>query len=458
MIATLAARVRANPVAPFAIVAVMVIALVCAAAFTLVDRRFERILDARDARAAELELRVLRDIDRAEGRAGLERALARRVDAFGSDVEVYALADPQGQVLAGSIDYPIGFVPDGAWRPYYDVDDPDEPVGYARATRLRDGALLLAGVDFSDRASARAALTQAFMLALAAVLAAAFAVGALLNRLILARIDQVVATTQRIMKGDLDERVPTTASGGAFDHLAGALNAMLDRIAALITQMRAVTDAIAHDLRLPLQRVRSGLERAATQDDAETMRTAIGAAMGEADEALATFDLLLGIARAQSGVGRDSFAPVALATLIEDVAEVFGPYAEEAGVTLVAQPVDITAEGNSVLLRQALGNLVHNAVKYVGAGGHVTLSARAGEDGIDLVVQDDGPGIPAEFRDAVVQPFGRLERDAKADGKGLGLAFVQACAKLHGGALILAPAEPGLRAILRLPRRARPPE
>jgi signal transduction histidine kinase len=453
MIERLAARVRRNPILGFLAMAVAIVALASAAAFVLVDKRFERILDARDARAADLELRLLAEIDREEGRAALVRALHRRIDAFGENVEVYALADRSGAALAGSIDYPAGFTADGRWRPFYDERDDSHAAGYARAVRLKDGAVFLAGVDFSDRDAARAALAQAFLAALAAVLIAALGVGAVLNRTILARIDQVVATSRRIMNGDLDERVSIDGRGGAFDHLAVALNAMLERIAALITQMRAVTDAIAHDLRAPLQRIRGGLERAAVIDDPAALRAAVTIAIAETDEALLTFDLLLEIARAQSGVGRDNFEPVEIGALIDDVAELFGPYAEECGVALTAAPFDATAPGNSVLLRQALGNLVHNAIKYVGPGGHVAIAARAGGEDVAIEVADDGPGIPEERIADVLKPFGRLERDIGADGKGLGLSLVAACAKLHGGRLALEPAAPGLRATLFLPRR-----
>jgi len=449
------AQVRAHSVLAFTLAAGAAIAQVCGIAFWILDRRFERVLDARDARAAALELRLLREIDREEGRAGLIRAINRRIDTYGSTVEVYALVDPGGRLIAGSIDYPIGFTPDGAWRPFYEVDDPGRAVGYARAARLPDGANVLAGVDLTDRTGAREALTQAFATALVGVLVTALAIGALLNRMILARIDQVVVTSQRIMAGALDDRIPVTDAQGAFAHLAGALNAMLDRIAALIMQMRAVTDAIAHDLRLPLQRVRAGLEKAALQEDATAMRDAVDDAMAEAADALATFDLLLEIARAQSGVGRDVFLPVVLDDLVRDVVDVFGPFAEERDITLshgTPRSEILTVPGHSVLLRQALGNLVHNAIKYAGPGATVSVSAEILGDEAALIVEDNGPGIPVEDLDVVLQPFGRLARDAGAEGKGLGLALVAACAKLHGGRLALEDARPGLRAALRLPR------
>jgi signal transduction histidine kinase len=215
--------------------------------------------------------------------------------------------------------------------------------------------------------------------------------------------------------------------------------------------MRIVTEAIAHDLRLPLQRVKADLERAQSLD-ATAREQAFIRADEEIDGALATFNALIDITRAESGIGTEAFETVDLAKVAADVVELFEPVAEDKKQTLKRDVVPATISGQGTLIRQALGNLIQNAIKFSPEGASITVRLRETDQAAELSVEDTGPGIPAGDRATALRPFGRLARDAAADGKGLGLALVAACAKLHGGALRLEAAEPGLRAILDFPR------
>jgi len=288
--------------------------------------------------------------------------------------------------------------------------------------------------------------------ALAILVAVALGLGIFLNRLVLARIDAIVATARRIIGGDLHERIPARDQDSEFDRLTGVLNSMLDRNEAHFEQMRLVTDAIAHDLRGPLQHIKADLERVLVAEDKAPREEAVARAVGEIDDALATFNALLDIARAEAGIGQEAFDRVDLANLVEDVVELFEPVAEEKHQGLTAEVMPLEVRGQSTLLRQALGNLVHNAIKFSADGAKIVARLATSTDLARIIVEDNGPGIPEGEREKALQPFGRLSRDRPTDGKGLGLALVAACAKLHGGRFLLEDAHPGLRAIIELPR------
>ena len=263
----------------------------------------------------------------------------------------------------------------------------------------------------------------------------------------------------RIAGGDLSARAPVGAADDAFDHIAVALNAMLARIEALMTGMQSVTDSLAHDLRSPLTRLRAALSEALAPEADETRRLdLIETAHGECERVLATFGALLDIARAESGVSREMLAPLDAAATVAEVAELFAPVVEDAGQTLTVRtpPEPVTMSGHDLLLRQALGNLLHNAVRYAGAGARIELALEEDAESVRFVVADDGPGVPAEARDRVQERFVRLDASRSSPGSGLGLAIAAACAKLHDGRLTLEDNGPGLRATL-IASRGSPP-
>ncbi len=429
------------------------VAVASIAAFLFVDNRAEAILSARQAAVVDSELRYLQVIDAEEGRQVLVRVVARRASLANDDLPLHALIDAQGKYLAGDVDWPPGVIADGRWQPIETNkrDNGGEITGFGRAVVLPDGARVLIGRDRSAQRALQSALVQAIMIALLVLLAVAAVLIVLLNRRVLARIDAIVATARRIIAGNLHERIPAIGSSGEFERLGGVLNEMLARNETHIDQMRIVTEAIAHDLRLPLQRVKADLERAQSLD-ATAREQAFIRADEEIDGALATFNALIDITRAESGIGTEAFETVDLAKVAADVVELFEPVAEDKKQTLKRDVVPATILGQGTLIRQALGNLIQNAIKFSPEGAQITVRLRENDRAVELSVEDTGPGIPSGDLATALRPFGRLARDAASDGKGLGLALVAACAKLHGGALRLEAAEPGLRAILVFPR------
>ena len=213
--------------------------------------------------------------------------------------------------------------------------------------------------------------------------------------------------------------------------------------------LRQVTDDIAHDLRTPLTRLRQRLEGALRETDDAGWRAATEAAIQDCDHLLEIFAALLRIAQVESGARQAGFAPLDLSALLATVAEVFAPAAEEHGQRLeTAIAPGVTAFGDRDLLTQALANLLDNAVKHGREGGRITLALTPDAR---VTVTDDGTGIPAGAREAVLRRFHRLDAARSRPGAGLGLALVAAVAELHGARLVLGDAAPGLRVELALP-------
>jgi len=242
---------------------------------------------------------------------------------------------------------------------------------------------------------------------------------------------------------------------------------MLDRIEHLMDGVRHVSNAIAHDLRTPLGRIRSRLEEALGpgKGSAQLVGTA-RFAIQQVDELIQMLDRLLQIAEAESGARRQSFAPVSLALVLSDVVELYDATAEAEEITLVSEiEGDPVALGDRNLLTSAAANLVDNALKYAGSGATVRVRAIQDRDTVSMVVQDNGPGIPPTERSRVVDRFYRLDQSRSLPGNGLGLSIVTAIASLHWGKLYLDDAAPGLLAGIALPRaeavvpqRAKPTE
>jgi len=285
--------------------------------------------------------------------------------------------------------------------------------------------------------------------------------GFFVSRRVLNRVDAMTDTAQTIMAGDLAGRLPVAGTGDELDRLAVHLNAMLERIEALMGGLKEVSDNIAHDLKTPLTRLRNRCEQALRGSKGDSdYRAALETTIAESDELIRTFDALLMIARAESGQARDNMAEFDAAEIARDVGELYEPLAEEKGLALrVEAPVAAPMRGNRELVSQALANLVDNAIKYArpdptvnGAPVEIVVGAGNEDERITLTVADRGPGIPEADRGRVVERFVRLEQSRSEPGSGLGLSLASAVARLHGGELRLEDNHPGLRSTIALPR------
>jgi signal transduction histidine kinase len=411
------------------------------------------------------------------GRRGL-RGLVFTIEnrALRPGANLYLVTTPTGQAIAGNISsLSAGVMGTQGWSEtsYRRLDDQDtaDHSALVRVTELTSGFRLLIGRDLDERRRLFGIVAKAAQWSILVVVVLGLGGGIFAARRVLRRIDAMTGTTQRIMAGDLSGRLPVGRSGDELDRLAENLNAMLERIEALMMGLKEVSDNIAHDLKTPLTRLRNRAEEALAKSGNETeYRNALERTIEESDGLIRTFNALLMIARAESGQARDNMDDFDAADVANGIHELYEPLAEDDGMTLRVKTAFAPLHGNRELISQALANLVENAIKYgkpaaavqplgadavIGAGSReILIEARADGGEVLLSVTDHGPGIPEADRRHAVERFVRLEASRTQPGSGLGLSLASAVATLHGGNLTLSDARPGLRATLAIPARA----
>jgi signal transduction histidine kinase len=414
------------------------------------------------------EMQVLQGIYDARGFDALNRALIDR--SLTHSAFLYLLLDKNGRTTTGSLSQsPIGEMEDERqWItfPFTDTDANGRvtrPQVRGVQVRLSGGEMLFVGRSLGDTEAYLARLTQALWGAMGIVLLLGLAGGVLVSRNLersMGRLNRVVTAVQ---EGDLKARAPVRNSGDELDELGAGLNTMLDRLEASMASIRHAGDAIAHDLRSPLTRMRAKLE--VSLIDAEAGRItgvdALQLALDEADSLLKTFNTVLAIARLQAAAGRTPDPQLFdAADLAVDMAELYEPASEDKGLEFSAEiERGLMIEANRPFLAQALANVIDNAIKYTPAGGAVMLRARRRSSGeIEFSVTDTGPGVPEADRERVLQRFVRLDNSRTEAGSGLGLSLVGAVLEAHAGRVQLdeGPGEyggfgPGLRVALVLP-------
>ncbi len=410
-------------------------------------------------------------------RGGTRRLLAavnRRSRTPGASL--YLITTRDGRAIAGNVEaLPLALLEHvGQHHIQYERVNDDRPARIHRAVvriyHLPGGSRLLVGRDIEEQQRLREVIWRAFGWSLLLIGVLGGLGGWIVSKRMLKRVEDMTATAQGIMAGDLDGRLGVAGTGDELDRLALNLNAMLDRIGELMAGMRQVSDNIAHDLKTPLTRLRNradeALRRASGPDE---LRAALEAAIEESDNLIRVFNALLMIARLEAGNASELMADCDAGEVVAGVAELYEAVAEEARIPLrVSIGPDLHVNGSRELLGQALANLIDNAIKYGASpqdrgneGIVVNAEARAGR--ILISVADRGSGIAEVDRERVLGRFVRLENSRTRPGFGLGLSLVAAVARLHGGSLRLEDNEPGLSAVLDLPQSgavpasARPP-
>ncbi|KAF0227847.1 MAG: hypothetical protein FD175_2553 [Beijerinckiaceae bacterium] len=421
-----------------------------------------RLLDAQITETITSEISSLADQYNQGGVRRLITVMERRGRQSGSFI--YLLVDPKGDSVTGNA---ILRVPALDQRPGWieaRFNWPDEPEDIRHEAKLRvfllpSGLRLFVGRDLEERARLGEVIRRArgwslFMVLLLGGFGAWF-----VTKRVLGRVDAIAASSARIMEGHLTERLPVSNTNDEFDRLALHLNQMLDRMGELMAGLRALSDNVAHDLRTPLTRLRSGAEeslrRATTLEEG---REGLERAIEESDHLIRIFDALLMIARAETGNLATSLQDITLDEALSSIAELYEPLAEEAGMPLkLAVEPGLSVQANRELLGRALSNLIDNALKY----GHpapesearpeIVLAATRVGATIELSVSDRGPGVPEADRERVIERFVRLDQSRAKPGFGLGLSLVAAIAKQHGGQIRLEDNAPGLRVVLVMP-------
>ncbi|HEY1999149.1 HAMP domain-containing sensor histidine kinase [Paraburkholderia sp.] len=328
------------------------------------------------------------------------------------------------------------------------IGDERPPVVRAIAERRDDGETLVLARDLTHILRIRETIINALIGGGMLCLTAGVLGGLALSVRQMRRLKAVRRVTQRIAQGDLGQRLPI---GGRdeIDMLAHLVNHMLEEVERLMNEVKGACDGIAHDLRTPLAHVRTLLthvaERADTVDDA-ALSSLVERARTETDALLDRFRAMLRISEIGTLQRRGGFAEVDLQMLIDEVGDLYEPLAEIRSIRVVVESATVEPiYGDRALLFEAFSNLLDNAIKFTPEGGivHLKLTPTAAGPQVDII--DNGPGIPADERDAVLQRFYRGERTRHLAGSGLGLSIVSAVMRVHDFSMRISNGEPGAR-------------
>ncbi|WP_291719767.1 HAMP domain-containing sensor histidine kinase [Magnetospirillum sp. 64-120] len=405
----------------------------------------------------EAEATGLSEQFRSRGIRGLAEVIAGRASEDLDRRAVYLLTGPGGVRIAGNLyGWPAEDIDSAGWIRFTiermgSENFATEVLG--RTYFLPDDHQLLVGRSLHEAKRVKSAINRALGWGLALTILLGIVGGYFTSRHLLQRVESMNRTARRIIGGDMKSRMRISGTRDEFDQLSAGFNEMMDEIERLVESIRTVTDNVAHDLRTPLNRLRSRIDVALlSESDCDSLRRTLEETLAEADNILATFNAILTIANAESGQRLHSFEPLDPARLAEDVTELYDPLAEEKEVRLRCQATHgLELAGDRHLLFQALANMVDNAVKYTPQGGEVLVTVTSSDGAVEISVADSGPGIPADQRSRVLERFVRLDSTRTTPGNGLGLSLVSAVVRLHGATLDLEDNQPGLRLVIRFP-------
>ena len=441
---------------PFRIAIVYSIVFACGAAALLgaVDFAVSRVVDGSTDNLIEAEVQGLREQMVVLSRSDFIELVEQRSQDQDVRGAVYLMVDPENRPVAGNVPaWPKVDADQGKWF-LFKVSVPfgDETREHEmRAQRfpLPGGYKMLVGHDVQERQDVKSLMMRGLIAAVVMTLLLGLGGGFWMGRRILAQAGVISAVATQIMRGDLSQRLPVRDADDEINTLAREINTMLDKIEQLTLGMRTVLDSAAHDLRTPLNRLQATAESAMTQlTPGSVERRVLERVTTEVDHMRSTLDALLRIALAETGtVEREH---VDLSELVESVVELYAPVSEERGIRLESSVAPgARVQGNRQLLAQALANLLDNAIKFTPDGGRIRVLLRGSSGEPEVIVEDNGPGIPSDKREIVLGRRVRLDEARKFPGSGLGLSLVAAVTKLHGARLVLDDAGPGLRVSLK---------
>jgi signal transduction histidine kinase len=410
-----------------------------------------------DQRTDQMIVTKARMLAASISRPNLDAAVAALHDKT-SGLEGIAVFDAAGHRLIGDAGlappFPLGRMFDRQHGPR------GAPV-HALALPTADALTVVVSRDATPIRDLRARILVTMWIAGVGAVVLALGAGLALSLGPMRRIRRLEVTAARIAMGELDLRITIGPRGDEFDMIAGIINAMVEEIERLMRQVKAATEAVAHDLRTPLSHVRTRLERIALlpvvagDPEGEAARLLTGA-RDELDAVLARFRALLRMAELEASHRRAQFAPFDPMAMMCDLAELYEPLAEERGLAVrVVGPAGLTIRGDERLLFEAVGNLVENAIKFSPPGGMIALGVADHGDTVAITVVDQGPGIAPAERALVLERFARGSGAATVAGSGLGLSLVAVIVALHDFELQLDPAGsdplPGLAARIIAP-------
>ena len=426
----------------FRIALAFALALVAATygVFALVSLQFYRANVAQAGRVLEDEVHGVLEAPRER----LEARLRLRLTQDVRHLDYVGLFDSEGARVLGNVSRDIAVARDG--RAHVIRLAPPDASGSAEAVIVAapqpDGGLLVIGRSLAAVDALESVMLHAFAIAIVPVAAIALALGAFVSVRASRRLTTIQEAIRHVMGGELEVRLPARGTPDDVDELVRAVNSMLDEIVRLLHQLKSVGDNIAHDLRAPLAVMRARLERGLAGKSEEALRQLTVDALDDLERAMTTVTALLRISELESGLRRSAFDDVDLSLVAHDAFELFAPLAEAKGIAMTIaadRPVPIHGDGD--LLREALVNLVDNAIKFTPCDGIVRIAV--GEADTLVSVADTGPGIAAEERGRIGRRFYRAEATRAVPGHGLGLSMTTTIVELHGLSLRIRDNRPG---------------
>jgi len=423
-------------------------------------------LQERIGDSIRLQYTYLHDEYRQSGSSGVEARIKELISDDSDGSEIYMLVNQKFEKLAGNLnEWPVSavkegtFEKEGSWvrfRIEGTRADPSTIGVKALMIPLSKWRYLLVGQSLKSTDRIEQTIVQTFWASLLLTLFMAFIGAIIMTRSVMRRINVINRSAYTIMHGNLSVRIPYTSGGDEFDELSANLNEMLDKIETLLQSISQFTNNIAHDLRSPLNRIINRLDAGLRAIDEENpARKLLEKNIHDMQDLVGTFNSILKISELEANTEFRSFAACDLHDVISNLVEFYEPYAAEKEISFtstVSTPLVIYGEKN--LLAQAFVNLLDNAMKFTPAGGTITISAETGEHETTIVIADNGPGIPEEFRHKVFEKFFRMEQSRNTKGNGLGLSLVAAIVRIHNIRIRLADNHPGLRVELSFPQAA----
>jgi signal transduction histidine kinase len=437
----------------YAVIFAASVAVIAAVAYLLLARS----LTARDHALIRVKLADYGARFEQGGVAAVNRAVMAEQAAGGIDQVFVRLIGQNAEILLTSIPaswgaYALEELDNGdGWRI---VPARGSPVHLEVAgVRLPDGTVLQVGRTTLERERFLRDVRALLGALLVVVILVGLAGGWALTWQAFTPVRDLLQTLRHITTtGQLSARVPVAAGRDVLSELGQVSNQMLGRIESLVTGMRGALDTVAHDLRTPIARLRGRAEQALLGPaDLPSYREALEDTVEEADRVASLLTTVMDISEAEAGAMRLSREPVEVARVLGDTVDLYEDLAEDKGLTLTLAPgaEGLVVNADFPRLRQAVANLVDNAVKYTPPGGHVTIAARAEAGAVVIEVRDTGPGIPTDEQARVWERLYRGEAGRTERGLGLGLSLVKAVVEAHGGAVQVSSA-PGRGATFRV--------
>jgi signal transduction histidine kinase len=390
----------------------------------------------------------------------LRRALSLRLTRDFRRLNYVALYDSSGALVFGNFDHRPDIPVDGRARVIDDFQaaagaEPEPTLLVARARP--NGGVIVLGRSLDEVTTLRRILARALSFAILPLAASALAIGLFFARRTASRIRDIDRAIEAIMQGDLRARLPRSGIE-ELDGVIGSVNLMLDEIERLLGQLGAVGGNIAHDLRAPVANVRAMLEQAlAAAPKNDSLRAPIQSALRQLDRALTTISALLRISSIENEHRHSAFRRIDLAALCAELQEFFLPLAQAKGVAMtLAAKNPVWRQGDADLMREAIANLVDNALKFTPRGGAVRIEVFERDGRSFIEVSDNGRGVPAAEVHDIFRRFARARGGADQPGVGIGLNIAETIARLHHMELGVADNAPGARFTLTELREEQP--